>query len=157
MGEWNENRVIACSIPILILGVPLFDFAYILIARIVKGQTRDIRSVIEHCAMDHLSHRLTWIGFSQRQAVLLIYFLCVILGVSGILMRNSESLFDSVLGIAQGLAIFFLVVILMATAERRRRKPHWDRKEDLPPPATPKRRGTNHSAPHEESSRTVQT
>lgn len=125
MGEWNDNRIIACFIPLLILGVPLFDFAYIIIARIVKGHTRDLRSVIEHCAMDHLSHRLTWIGFSQRQAVLFIYLLCVILGVSGILLRNTSSLLDGALAISQGLAIFFVVVILMAIAERRHAKPRW--------------------------------
>lgn len=57
MGEWADNRIVACTIPVLILGVPIFDFAYIIINRIYTGETRTIRSVIEHCAPDHLSHR----------------------------------------------------------------------------------------------------
>ncbi len=118
MGEWNEHRMLAAVIPILILGVPLFDFAYIIISRIWRGETRTIRQVIDHCAPDHLSHRLTWIGFSQRQAVLFIYLLAGALGISGILLRNSDSLIDAELALLQGLAIIAIVIILMASAAR---------------------------------------
>jgi UDP-GlcNAc:undecaprenyl-phosphate GlcNAc-1-phosphate transferase len=119
MGEWNERPVIAAAIPVLILGVPLFDFAYILIARIYRGETRTLRAVIDHCAPDHLSHRLTWIGFSQRKAVLFIYLIAWALGASGILLRSSASLLDAELAIVQGLAIIAIVIVLMATANRR--------------------------------------
>ena len=119
MGEWAANPVISCTIPILILGVPIFDFGYILITRILRGETRTLRSVIEHCAMDHLSHRLVWIGFSERKAVGLIYVMAVVLGVSGILLRNSDSLIDSALAVVQGLFVVVLIVVLMATAEKR--------------------------------------
>ena len=119
MGEWTETRVISCTIPVLILGVPIFDFAYILIARIIKGETRSLRAVIEHCATDHLSHRLVWIGFSQRKAVLFIYLIAAALGITGLLLRNSANMLDSVLAVAQGLAIVVIIIALMATAERR--------------------------------------
>lgn len=116
MGEWAENRIIACTIPVLILGVPLFDFAYIIIARILRGDTRTVRSVIEHCAPDHLSHRLCWIGFSQRKAVLFIYLVGAGLGVTGVLLRDSETTFDSVPALLQGFAIVLIVMVLMHTA-----------------------------------------
>ena len=122
MGEWTPNRVVSCTIPVLLLGVPLFDFAYVLIARIITGETRTLGSVINHCAMDHLSHRLLWMGFSQRQAVLFIYLLCVVLGVTGILVRNSVNYLDSVLGVLQGMVVFAVVVVLMGTACRRNGK-----------------------------------
>jgi len=122
MGEWTPNRLISCSIPVIVLGVPLFDFAYILTARIVRGETRSLRSIIDHCGMDHLSHRLTWMGFSQCQAVLFIYLICIALGVSGVLARNSVNYLDAAMGILQGLAIFAIVVILMAVANRRHKK-----------------------------------
>jgi len=121
MGEWGRVPAISFSIPVLILGVPIFDFAYIIIARIFRGETRNIRDVIEHCAPDHLSHRLVWIGFSQRKAVLFIYLIAVSMGVSGILLRNSASLFETALALFQGTAIVLIVVILMATASRRHR------------------------------------
>ncbi|MBI2423969.1 MAG: undecaprenyl/decaprenyl-phosphate alpha-N-acetylglucosaminyl 1-phosphate transferase [Candidatus Hydrogenedentes bacterium] len=119
MGEWTENRIIACTIPVLILGVPLFDFTYIIIARILRGETRTLRQVIDHCAPDHLSHRLVWFGFTQRQAVLFIYLICLALGVTGILLRNTTSLIDSQLALFQGLAIVSIVIILMVIAARR--------------------------------------
>lgn len=119
MGEWTENRLISCMVPVLVLGVPLADFGYILVARILRGETRSLRQIIDHCAMDHLSHRLTWIGFSQRKAVLFIYLVCLALGATGVLVRNSVNYLDSALGIAQGLAILIIVATLMATANRR--------------------------------------
>ena len=119
MGEWGRSPIISLSIPVLILGVPIFDFAYIIIARILRGETRNIRDVIEHCAPDHLSHRLVWIGFSQRKAVMFIYLISVSMGVSGILLRNSASLFETALALFQGTAIVLIVVVLMATAARR--------------------------------------
>jgi UDP-GlcNAc:undecaprenyl-phosphate GlcNAc-1-phosphate transferase len=121
MGEWNSNPIIACTIPVLILGVPIFDFSYIIIARILSGETRSVRSVISHCAPDHLSHRLVWMGFSQRYAVLFIYLVSTALGVTGILLRNSSSYFDNALALFQGFAIVFIVMILMLTAARRQR------------------------------------
>ncbi|MBL7648967.1 MAG: undecaprenyl/decaprenyl-phosphate alpha-N-acetylglucosaminyl 1-phosphate transferase [Candidatus Hydrogenedentes bacterium] len=119
MGEWTENRIIASTIPVLILGVPLFDFAYIIIARIIKGETRTFRSVIDHCAPDHLSHRLVWFGFTQRQAVFFIYLIAITLGISGILLRNTTSILDSQLALFQGFAIVSIILILMALAARR--------------------------------------
>jgi len=119
MGEWTENRIISCTIPALVLGVPLFDFAYVLIARIAKGQTRTLTEVINYCGTDHISHRLTWIGLSQRQAVLFIYLICFALGATGILVRNSVNYLDSVLGILQGLSILTIVVVLMRIADVR--------------------------------------
>jgi UDP-GlcNAc:undecaprenyl-phosphate GlcNAc-1-phosphate transferase len=122
MGEWTENRIISCTIPVIMLGVPLFDFAYILIGRVLKGRTRSLLEVINHCGQDHLSHRLLWIGFSQRQAVLFIYLISTALCVTGILVRNSRNYLDSALGIIQGLSILTIVVILMAIAHRRNNK-----------------------------------
>lgn len=119
MGEWNENRLIAATIPILILGVPLFDFAYILVTRIIKGETKTLRQVIEHCGTDHLSHRLVYLGFSQRQAVLIIYLIAIALGEAGVLLRNSERPFDSVMALTQGASILTLIVVLMAGARHK--------------------------------------
>jgi len=122
MGEWTENRVVSCMIPVLILGVPIFDFAYVIIARIVAGKTPTLRSIIDHCGTDHVSHRLVWIGFTERRAVLFIYLICFALGVTGILVRNSVNYLDTALGILQGSAILLIVMVLMATAERRHRE-----------------------------------
>lgn len=119
MGKWNENRIIAAAIPLLILGVPIADFAYIIAARIIRGETRTLRSVIEHCGLDHLSHRLIWIGFTQRKAVLFIYLICAALGITGILLRTATTFIDTVLAMIQGLAILTIVGVLMAVVKDR--------------------------------------
>lgn len=126
MGEWSENRLMACAIPVLILGVPVFDFIYIVAARIIRGQTRTIRQVINHCALDHLSHRLLWIGFTQRKAVLFIYLISATMGVAAIVIGNSTSLFDMFFALAQGVAIIVIVMVLMSAATRRGRAPDTD-------------------------------
>jgi UDP-GlcNAc:undecaprenyl-phosphate GlcNAc-1-phosphate transferase len=120
MGEWSENRIVSCTVPVLVLGVPIFDFSYVIISRIIRGETRSLSSIINHCALDHLSHRLTWMGFTQRQAVLFIYLLCAVLGFSGMLGRSSATLLGSAIGIIQGLAILAVVMILMAIATHTR-------------------------------------
>ncbi len=119
MGEWADSRVVACTIPVLILGVPVFDFTYILIARMLKGETKTLRQVIEHCATDHLSHRLVWLGFTQKRAVLFIYLMAFALGLTGLMLRNSSHGFDSALGLAQGAAVVALIAVLMITAGTR--------------------------------------
>lgn len=127
MGEWTESRFVSAVIPILILGVPLLDFAYVILTRIVRGETRTLRDIIDHCAPDHLSHRLVWIGFSQRKAVLFIYLVCFALGATGVMLRNSASLLDGQLALLQGAAILGIIVALMAGVERRHRA--WVREE----------------------------
>ncbi|MBI1318901.1 MAG: hypothetical protein GC168_08120 [Candidatus Hydrogenedens sp.] len=122
MGEWTENRMLSAMIPVLILGVPLFDFAYIVIVRIIRGETKTLREIIDHCAPDHLSHRLVWIGFSQRKAVLFIYVIAAVLGIAGVLLRNSSTLLDGALALLQGLMIVAIIIGLMANVERRHRQ-----------------------------------
>ncbi len=116
MGEWAENRIVATTIPLLILSVPILDFVYVIIARIYRGETRTLRVIVEHCAQDHLSHRLCRIGFSERQTVFFIYLLTFCTGVTGILLHNSRMLFESIVALFQGLAIISVAFILMAVA-----------------------------------------
>lgn len=120
MGEWAENRVIAATIPVLILGVPILDFIYVLIARIYRGETRTLRAIVEYCAQDHLSHRLCHIGFSQRQSVSFIYLLTCCLGIAGLLLHNSRMPWDSAFALLQGIAIVAITFVLMAVAHHHR-------------------------------------
>jgi UDP-GlcNAc:undecaprenyl-phosphate GlcNAc-1-phosphate transferase len=121
MGEWTEHALLSAIIPILLLGVPLFDFAYVLLTRIIRGETRSLRSIVDHCAPDHLSHRLVLMGFSQRKAVLFIYLFCFALGTTGVLIRNSTSIMDAVLSLLQGGVTLAMIIALMTAADIRQR------------------------------------
>jgi UDP-GlcNAc:undecaprenyl-phosphate GlcNAc-1-phosphate transferase len=54
-------------IPIVILGVPIFDTAFAIVRRASKGQSA------AHADKDHLHHRLLRLGHGQRRAVLILW------------------------------------------------------------------------------------
>lgn len=64
----------ALLVPVLILGVPIFDTAFAIVRRALQ------RRPIFSPDRGHLHHRLLGLGFSQRRAVLIIYAICLILG-----------------------------------------------------------------------------
>src|SRR5690606_17906327 len=92
-----------------------------------------VRAVVEHCAPDHLSHRLTWLGFSQRKAVAIIYLMSLALGISGSLLRNSESLVDLTLALFQGLLIVTIIIVLMAAGARAHARAEAQPKAEMTP------------------------
>lgn len=113
MGEWTENSIISCIIPVLILGFPIFDFSYIIIWRQRNGVTHNLRQIISHCDKDHISHRLVDLGLNQRKAVGLIYLISFALGLGAIVLRNSQLTSNSALLLLQGFIIALIVITLL--------------------------------------------
>ena len=62
-------------IPVLIFGIPIFDSATALTRRYLK------KTSFATPDREHLHHRLLDLGFSQRQTVLLLYFVTVLFGI----------------------------------------------------------------------------
>ena len=73
------NFVATMAIPVLVLGVPIFDTALVSFSRLVKGKR------LSQGGTDHTSHRLVILGLSERQTVLLIYAFSLLLGVTAFL------------------------------------------------------------------------
>jgi len=71
------------AVALLILGVPIIDTFWIIIRRIVSGS-----SPFEP-DRGHLHHRLLDLGLTHRGAVLLIYALCIVLGIAGLVLSSS--------------------------------------------------------------------
>jgi UDP-GlcNAc:undecaprenyl-phosphate GlcNAc-1-phosphate transferase len=71
------------AVALLILGVPIIDTFWIIIRRIVSGS-----SPFEP-DRGHLHHRLLDLGLSHRGAVLLIYAMCIGLGLAGLVLSSS--------------------------------------------------------------------
>ena len=63
-------------IPIMVLGLPIFDTTLVVISRLRRGL-----NPLTHPGTDHLSHRLVARGMSKREAVLTLYLVAGILGV----------------------------------------------------------------------------
>lgn len=79
MATWSSHRIIAITVPVLILGVMIFDTTMISILRILEGKVRTFRQWLEHADTDHFSHRLAQMGLSQRESVMFIYICNLIL------------------------------------------------------------------------------
>ena len=78
-GKDVGNIVATLAIPVLVLGVPIFDTALVSFSRILKGKS------ISEGGTDHTSHRLVMLGLSERRTVLLIYLFSLILGATAFL------------------------------------------------------------------------
>ena len=74
-------------VPILILGVPIFDTTLITISRLRRGLLP-----FTSPGKDHTAHRLANLGFGQRGAVLFLYGLGCLFGVLALLVTYLSSL-----------------------------------------------------------------
>ncbi len=78
-GKGVGNFVATLAVPVLVLGVPIFDTALVSFSRFFMGKR------ISQGGTDHTSHRLVILGLSERKTVLLIYAFSFILGASAFL------------------------------------------------------------------------
>ena len=71
----NTLRV-TWMIPILVLGLPIFDTTLVFVSRLRRGL-----NPLTTPGKDHVSHRLVRAGLTQREAVLVLYIVCGTFGV----------------------------------------------------------------------------
>lgn len=86
---------------LLIMGIPILDLAWVIIRRLF----RDKKSPFKSADKKHLHFRLLDIGFSHRLAVLFLYFLITIFGVSSLFLAGPQKL------LALGILIIFMVIL----------------------------------------------
>ena len=84
MGFAKGYTVIAIIAPILAMGVPLFDTIFAMLRRIAKGQP-PLRP-----DGAHIHHRLIKHGFTQRQAVLILYTVTSICCIIAVLIVSAN-------------------------------------------------------------------
>ncbi len=86
IGVFKSYAIISFAVPILIMGLPMFDALFAMIRRVSKGQSP------MQADRGHLHHRLIDMGFSQKQSVFILYLISGILGLSAIVLAESGSL-----------------------------------------------------------------
>ena len=94
-------------LPVIVLGLPIFDVLFAIIRRIAKGKS--IKAVFKP-DKGHLHHKLVAKGFTQKQAVLILYGLSASLGMFAII------LFDS--GIWKALSFLLMIIAAIAIGYR---------------------------------------
>lgn len=72
--------------PIIVLALPIFDTLFAIIRRIIKGKS--IKAIMKP-DKGHIHHRLMARGYSQKQAVLIMYGITAILGMFTIILLES--------------------------------------------------------------------
>ncbi len=100
--------------PLLILGLPIFDMAGVIVIRMRK------RKPIFQADKNHLSHRLVNLGMSQRGAVGFIYLVTFSLGLGALFLGNLN-LLGGLLVLGQALTIITIVVLLEVTGRKNER------------------------------------
>lgn len=101
-GVMKSVATIAIIVPILILGVPIFDTTFAIFRRLLSGQS------IVSADKGHLHHRLLNMGFSQRQTVLILYGISAIFGTFAVIVAKANSKQAVYLSV-----ILFIVAILI--------------------------------------------
>jgi UDP-GlcNAc:undecaprenyl-phosphate GlcNAc-1-phosphate transferase len=86
VGAFKIATTMAILVPILILGVPIFDTAFVILRRFLGGRP------IYQADTSHLHHRLLARGFSQRQTVIILYAVSISLSAAAIYLYFRGSL-----------------------------------------------------------------
>ncbi len=95
--------------PLLILGVPLYDTASVVIIRLYRRRSPFTPD------LNHLAHRIHRLGLSRRQTVLFIYLMTFAVGMGAVVLSQHDELHGAIKNwavLVQVLAVFAVVVIL---------------------------------------------
>jgi UDP-GlcNAc:undecaprenyl-phosphate GlcNAc-1-phosphate transferase len=83
----GQPRTVTWMVPVLILGLPVFDTTLVVVSRIRRHS-----NPLTTPGKDHLSHLLLRLGFTTRGAVLLSSLLCISLGGVAFLVSTRDPL-----------------------------------------------------------------
>ncbi|OQY24984.1 MAG: undecaprenyl-phosphate alpha-N-acetylglucosaminyl 1-phosphate transferase [Anaerolineaceae bacterium 4572_32.1] len=111
--RFPENLdIVTWMVPVLILGVPIFDTSLVIISRLRRGL-----NPLTTPGKDHSSHRLVGMGFTQREAVMILYLVGGALGLLAIFVTQATVLE----GYTVGAAVALTALIVLIGLERRYR------------------------------------
>ncbi|MDO5040461.1 MAG: MraY family glycosyltransferase [Peptoniphilus sp.] len=104
-GIMKSAAMLTIFVPVIILGVPVFDTTFAMIRRKLNGKS------MVSADKGHMHHRLLSMGLSQKQTALVLYSISIIFGLLAYMIAGLDSrvgLFISVL--------LFVAVLILAVA-----------------------------------------
>jgi len=81
-GVPSSHEAATWLIPLLVLGLPIFDTTLVTFSRLRRGVP------ITRGGRDHTSHRLVALGATRHEAVLILYIVCALLGIAAMAVEN---------------------------------------------------------------------
>ena len=103
LGIAKTYTAIVIVAPLLVLALPIFDTIWAIIRRVVKG--KNLKAVFKPDT-GHLHHKMLKKGFTQKQAVLILYGISATFGMFAIILLES--------GIWKAISFAILIVIIIA-------------------------------------------
>jgi len=105
VGMFKFYALVTFAVPVLALAVPLCDTVFAFFRRVLRGQNpmRPDRG--------HFHHRLIDSGFSQKQAVAILYTVSAILGLSAVVLATRGRVRLAVLAVAFLIAGIFWYIV----------------------------------------------
>lgn len=89
--------------PIIILALPIFDTLFAIVRRVIKGKS--LKAVIV-ADRGHLHHKIMDKGYTQKQAVFILYGISASFGMFAIILMES--------GIWKALSFALMVIAIIA-------------------------------------------
>ena len=111
-GLFKGYVITSFVVPFLILGLPIFDTLFAIIRRVKN------KKPIMSPDRGHLHHKLVDMGFSQKQAVAILYVISSLLGITGVVVVEEGAMQAVVFVIA-----ILLFITLSAIFSHERHKP----------------------------------
>jgi UDP-GlcNAc:undecaprenyl-phosphate GlcNAc-1-phosphate transferase len=105
LGVAKTYTVAVIILPVIVLGLPIFDVLFAIIRRTVKGKS--LKAMFKP-DKGHLHHKLVAKGYSQRQAVLILYGLSAAFGMFAVILADENSSIWK--------ALSFLLMVIAAVA-----------------------------------------
>ena len=102
LGVAKTYTAVVIVLPVIVLGVPIFDTLWAIVRRLKKGKS--LKAIVS-ADNGHLHHKLVYKGFSQKQAVLILYGISAAFGIFAVI------LFDS--GIWKALSFLLMVIVAL--------------------------------------------
>ncbi len=106
-GLFKLYTMISFAIPILVLGVPIFDITFATLRRIHHHVSP------MHSDRSHIHHRLIDVGFNQRQSVAILYVVASLLGVFAVMLSTSGS-GKALMVLAAAVAVGIIALVLLS-------------------------------------------
>ena len=103
LGVAKTYTALVLIAPIIILAMPIFDTLFAIFRRLIKGKS--IKAVFKP-DKGHLHHKLMAKGYTQKQAVLIMYGITAILGMFAVILLES--------GIWKALSFALLIIAIVA-------------------------------------------
>ena len=83
-GMLKSYAMISLAIPVMVIGLPIFDVAFSIIRRFLKKTSPTSSDT------GHIHHKLMGMGLTQRQSVVLLYITSAVLGLCGYIFANKN-------------------------------------------------------------------